>query len=80
VSALACIFGFLIAALFAILAHGGSHQIIAGQASWIDLTFWAIVIAGAAPMVVGALREGLRGRRHRLNIPPRRSMRKIESL
>jgi hypothetical protein len=60
-------FGLLVAALFAIFAHAGSNQPVAGRTSWIDLTFWAIVIASAAPLAVDWARDSIKGARERFS-------------
>lgn len=56
---LVCMFGLLVAALFAVFAHASSSQPVAGQTGWIDLTFWAIVIASAAPLLVDRARDSI---------------------
>ena len=77
---LVCLFGLLVAALFAIFAHAGSGQPVAGQTSWIDLTFWAIVIASAAPLVVDWINEGLSSLRRRFDPSPAPQAEKSESI
>ena len=75
-----CMFGLLVAALFAIFAHAGSDHPVAGQTTWIDVAFWAIVIASAAPLLIDWALDSLKRVRTKLSRRRPDSVRKTETV
>ena len=51
-----CLFGMLLAALFAIVMFGPVGMDTSAHPAWVDYVFWGIIATGAVPSAIQCLR------------------------